>query len=204
MLDLLASVEADYRMGDDVANLFTHLGESTSDFQEAVISSPPMSPENLALMRRELDGKRKAMNALAAIEPVGQCRFRYDFTVASPRDILLPSVDAVANASCLWRDDVAVSLHSSDYAQAVVAVEELCDVGELLSQEPFFVSQVVRIRIGNQAIDGLEQVLAFADLNAAQFTALDKRLAMMEFTFRLGEQHRENAPCFSVSYAPER
>jgi len=188
--DLQASDETGYRIGTEAASVLETLVDTTWEFREALRSEPGASSFDKELLLDALQENRDSMDALAEIEHVGECRFSYDFSVASPMDTLLPSVQAVIDASYLWRADALLSLLSSDYDQAIMAVTELCDTTELLRREPFVVSQLARARIGGHAVDSLEQVLAVVDLHADQFTAIDERLAVMESSYRLGDTLR--------------
>ena len=69
--------------------------------------------------------------------------------------------------------------------RAIAAVEENLDLCELLRDEPFLISQFVRIAIAHQAMGSLQAFLGQMDLTPEQFLALDDRLAVMESRFSL-------------------
>jgi hypothetical protein len=112
---------------------------------------------------------------------------------------LLHGPQGLSHAAELWKADVLQSLGTGDHDRAVRATGELCDSAEFLRQEPFFVSQLVRARIGRYAVDALQLLLARDDLTPEQFQAIDRRLAEMESAYRLAGTVRAERAAFFTS-----
>jgi hypothetical protein len=197
--DLQVADETGNQIGGEVTAISKRFKDTKREFKQVIRVESPLSASDYELLRDALEANREQLDALAAIEAVGQCRFHNDFGVANPGFILLPSVDCVDIAAHLWRADVLLSLHDSRYDDAITAVQELCDTTELLRRERFIVSQLVRVRIGGLAIDSLEEVLAVVDVNDEQLRAIDARLSVMESTCRLADALRaERAVLFTT------
>jgi len=197
--DLRLSDETEYKTGDQVAIILKRFAKIPREVREIVDSATTLTQEQLDLLRKTLDENRQALVALAAVEGVEHCRFRYDFDVACPMDTILSSVDEVSKAFVLGRADFVQMVNDTNHSQAFEGVLELCDTTELLRNEPFLVSQHVRVRNGGQAIDCIEKLLAIVDVNNVQFQALDDRLMKMETNFRLaGVIRAERASLFTT------
>ena len=58
--DLQVRDESGYLIGDEAEKLLARLGETEWALREVVRSSPPVSPENLELLRNELNGSTQS------------------------------------------------------------------------------------------------------------------------------------------------
>jgi hypothetical protein len=94
-------------------------------------------------------------------------------------------VQSARDLARLIAGDISVSLANGDHERAVEVTGLLFDLSELMSEEPFTITQLVRMAISAMAQRSLEQVVARVDLTPEQFTELDDRLARMQTNFTL-------------------
>lgn len=197
--DLTAQSPDAYAVGDRVLAVVKEFTEPEQEFDDLMRADPPTPPGDYAALRDALRINREALDALAAIDTPSECRFRYDFTAASPGSTALPGVDGLGKARYLWRAELLQSLGTGDGDGAVRATVELCDTSQLLSGDPFLICQLFRARLGGDAVNSLQALIARVDLTPKQFRAIDRRLAEMESSYRLaGTIHAERAALYTT------
>ena len=183
--DLASQDEDAYVMGDRVLAIVNKLTRAEREFEKLRFVDPPIPPGDYAPFREALQKNREVLDTLAAIDATSECRFRYDFAVRNPAGTFLPSMDGLCKAGHLWRADFLQALGTGDEDRAVQATIELCDTSQLMSREPFLVNHKFRARVGGEAIDALQLLLARVDFSPEQFRAIDDRLVEMESSYRL-------------------
>jgi len=70
-----------------------------------------------------------------------------------------------------------VLVHEGDLAEAVRACQAQLNLGRSIGDEPFFVSQLVRIRYGREAVRGLERVLGHGEVAEDVLASFQRALA---------------------------
>ena len=193
-----------YLDGDLVAAALKVLPKPPRQFREFVDANPP--PGDYPQFRDALAGNRAQLDRIVEAARRSNCRFRYDYWTTEPFNILLPHVQEIGSDACtLLKADALQSLGTGDDARAVQAVIDALDVAELLRDEPFLVSQLVRASVAGKGLDGLGVTLASIDLDDRQFVAVDRSLAEMEERFRLASViHNERAMQFTTMNHPEK
>jgi len=172
-----------YLNGDLVAAALKVLPKPPRQFREFVDANPP--PGEYPQFRVALAASRAQLDRVVEAARGSNCRFRYDYRTTVPFNILLSHVQQTGRGPTLLKADVLQSLGTGDDARAVQAVIDALDVAELLRDEPFLVSQLVRASAAGKGLDGLAITLASVDLDDGQFPTIDRRLAEMEERFRL-------------------
>ena len=87
-----------------------NLLNSNRSSTDLIRADPPTPPGDYAILRETIRINRDPLDALAAIDQVGKCRFRYDFDAPSPMNTLLPGADGLVKAAYLWRGELLQSL----------------------------------------------------------------------------------------------
>lgn len=197
--DLRPETDEEFALGDEVLAILNRIAKPNAEFRKLIYADPAIPPGDYAILRETLEVNREPSDALAAINGSVRCRFRYDFDAASPMNTILHGVDGLSNVAYLRQADVLQSLGTGDSERAVRAAQELCDTAAFLQQEPFLVSQLVRARIGETALDTLELIFGTVELTRDQFRMIDDRLSEMESTFRLSKTiHAERASLYTT------
>jgi hypothetical protein len=155
----------------------------SDEFRELIHSDPP--PGDYPAFRRAIERFGPVAAEVVALAQEPACRFRYDYATPCPACVLLPGVQSLGLVRDLLHAEVIQALGTDRPELAAERLADLLDVSELLRHNPFAVSQMVRSRIGNKAVDLLQTTLARTDPDEDQLRALDRRLAENEASFRL-------------------
>jgi hypothetical protein len=135
--------------------------------------------------RKCLDENAQALELARLALQKPYCRFPVDDDTPVPLNILLAHIQKTRNMSWLFQAQVVESLAQGRTDDALAAVQDLLKLSEMLREEPFLVSQLVRMAIGNQPLAALQTVLAHTDRNEQPFAELDQQLTAMEAGFPL-------------------
>ncbi|HWB09197.1 MAG TPA: hypothetical protein VG826_08235 [Pirellulales bacterium] len=144
-----------------------------------------LSAEQHAQLIETVDKNLRRCRAIAEMASEGKCRFSYDFATTVPGATLLPQVQKISDVAIVLFFAAERSLAASNYPEALGDIDRLFIIAELLRSEPFYVSQLVRVRLAGQGLDALQSLVGLADLEPEQAGRLDRTLASMEQAFRL-------------------
>jgi hypothetical protein len=133
-----------------------------------------------------LDESRAQLDEIVRLCREGDCRFRYDFATTVPVGILLPSVQKTDDLRTLLVTDFLRLAAAGASDEAAAKVCDLLLIASVLRHDPFYVSQNVRWRNEETALDLLELLLAANGLSSEKLARLDQRLLAAETTCRLG------------------
>jgi hypothetical protein len=157
----------------------------TAAFSNLLSNGSSQPPGADPVIVAELARNREVLDLLAECIRRPEFRLPVDYNTTQPFAIQLDAVQSARDLARLLSGDVAVALAAGDHARALECVERIYDLGELLGDEPFTISQLVRIAICSMAHSSLQQVLAAGDLTPDQFTSLDDRLEKVYSQFSL-------------------
>lgn len=176
-------------LDDDAAPLVVQaiakLVKMPPGFYELLTADPPTPPGLYEVLESNLTANRPALDLLAQALGKPHCHFSYDYATHDTFGILLQHVQDCRELSRLLEADVLHSLAVGDRDRAAAAIAENLGLGELLHEDPFVISQLVRMAIAARAIHSLQTIMAHTTLTTEQFAALDERLDQMGATFTL-------------------
>jgi hypothetical protein len=154
-------------------------------FDDLVQPAAPITPGHYVPIEMTLAANRPALDLLAQAYGKSHCRFPYDYSTNQTLGIVLDHVQKCREISRLLVGDVLQSLAYGDRDRAAAAIVENLELGELLREEPFIISQLVRSAISASAIQSLQNMLARSTLTAEQFASIDEHLDRMATNFSL-------------------
>ena len=176
-------------LDDDAAPLvlqaLAKLVRPAPGFYDLLAADPPTPPGLYDVLEATLAANRPALEILTQALGKPHCHFSYDYATHDTFGILLQHVQDCRDLSRLLEADVLHSLAVGDRDRAAAAVAENLGLGGLLYEDPFIISQLVRMAIAARAIYSLHTILAHATLSTEQFTELDERLDQMGANFTL-------------------
>ncbi len=184
--DLTNEPQSQIEVGNRVFELANNLKipqEASELLWKVLNEQKQLTPEELQLVRDSTPFHEETLTQLAAID--GPSRFTYDFNTTNPSEILLPQVEQTGNISRIVFGRFLWALEGSDTDQAIRWISELFDTGDWLENDPFFVSQLIRVRCGQYGIVGIEKLIGRVALSENQFLLIDHKLADAERRFRL-------------------
>lgn len=150
------------------------------------------------LLLKYLARNEKTLARIDALKPLSACRYSYDFSTPAPMSLLLPHVTDFYKLRDIYRARFYLAMESKDVQSAIDSVIDTLESTETLTNDPFLVSQAVRIKIGQDALTQLATILQTADLSAEQFHAIDALLQNLESNFLLKNTiNSEAAMCFT-------
>lgn len=160
-----------------------------------IISEVPFPPEpdgggttptdKLEEIRKAVEANRPRCRELASLARVGECRFEHDFKTVVPAATPLPEADNLNNVDRSLSFDAEEAIQLADNRRALEIIEDILDIAEVLRSEPFYVSQLVCIRVAGSGLDNLQTLLGRTTLNEADLKQIDSRLKTMESGYRL-------------------
>ncbi len=92
-------------------------------------------------------------------------------------DTLLPDAQAARNAARILAADAAMRAHGGDLDGAVDSCRALLNTGRSIGDEPFIISQLVRIAIGSVAMKSMRRVLGQGEPSEAALARLQALVA---------------------------
>jgi hypothetical protein len=152
--------------------------------------APPTAPGTYPEFESVLEANRPAMELIARAVQRPYFRLPINYRTRQPFSILLQPIQDAREISWLWTADVLQSIGTGDHERAVAADLECFGLAELLRDEPFLITQLVRIAIAGQAIHSLETIVSHIELTPEQFQAVDETLERMEARLRLAQSVR--------------
>jgi hypothetical protein len=168
------------KRGDDGAQLFLAainklqpLDEAALKLIDAESGTPPgvYPPLEVAL-----EAYREALELMRQAIGRPYLRLPLDYQTKQPLSLLLEPIQRSRDFARLLQMDVLQSLGKGDVERATAAVRELFALSETLRDEPFMITQLVRVAIGSIAVKSLETLLAHHDRSPEQFTAIDNQI----------------------------
>ena len=150
-----------------------------SKFDETLSTVAP--PELLDEARMKLlEGEMKRLEAIRlaarplADMPRGRHKIEYAF---NPMMTLLPDVQGTRQVANLFRYEMLYLSNKGDATGAVRSGRACVCAGRSLYDEPFLISQLVRIAVISIGLNGVERSLSLGESDEAELVALDKLLA---------------------------
>jgi hypothetical protein len=182
---------------EDAAPLFLasirNLHPLPPSFTELVAPQPP-APRTLPGQYDEfetvLSQNRSALELLGRAVRRPHFRLPIDYRSKQPFTITLEPVQKSREITFVLLADVLQSIGSGNNDRAVQAVLDCFGLSEMLRNEPFLITQLVRIAIADQAISSLQTLVAYVALSPEQFAAIDEMLALSESRLRLAHSVR--------------
>ena len=168
---------------DDATALFmAAVGKQTrlaQGFYDLLDAQPPTKPGKYEAFATELEANRPALELLAQAVKRPYFRMPVDYQTKQTFGILLQPIQDAREFSRLLKADVLQSLGSGDQDRALAALQENLGLAELLRNEPFIISHLVRYAIGAVALESLEVIIENTELTTEQFAAIDEQLDRM-------------------------
>jgi hypothetical protein len=148
------------------------------DFADAFQPPEPeaqLTPEQLALLTKELDAVRPAVEKARTLAnfPKGRHRIHYQ---RNPLNTLLEDQQQVRRVTILLYYDVFRLAQGGDMKRAALSCRAALNAGRSIGDEPFFVSQLIRIACVAIACDAVERVLAQGEVPADELERLQRLL----------------------------
>jgi hypothetical protein len=151
-----------------------HLDEKLNDPDRL----PPvrLDDEQLALLEKSLPQVAAAL--VEARKLAGMPRGRHRLTLTdNPLGTLLPDQQETRRIASLLRYDVWVRAHKGDIDGALLSCRACLNAGRSLGDEPFIISQLIRIACVAIACNLAERALALGEASDAELAALQHLLA---------------------------
>src|SRR5262245_4720573 len=142
--------------------------------------APKTPPGNYQEFESVLAENRPALELLARAVRRPYFRLPIDYRTRQTCSILLGPIQDAREITNRLGADVLQSIGTGDSNRAVAADLECFVLAELLRDEPFLITQLVRIAIAGKAVQSLETIVSHIELAPDQFTALDETLEHIE------------------------
>ena len=156
-----------------------------------------MSAAGLAAGEAHLKAKAAHLQKVREALRRPQCRFPLRITEGF--QALLPHLSVLKGEAQLFRLEAAVATERGEVDVAITALTNAARTGQLLAEEPFLISQLVRLADLSIALLGTEHLLSRRDLTAAQLGRLEAMFAQMSAADGLGRSYLgERATALSV------
>ncbi|MBI1899523.1 MAG: hypothetical protein HYS13_00235, partial [Planctomycetia bacterium] len=156
---------------NEVARYGDEKGSRTAIEEPALVAGLEANGEALAVLRQALQKPR--------------CVFPIDYQTHQPFAILLEHIQQSRELARLLQAEFHLALAKGDVEGALRAIDDGFALSECLREEPFLVSQLVRIVVARLAVDELAILAGRIELSDAQRDRFDERLAAMAASFRL-------------------
>jgi hypothetical protein len=156
------------------------LDKSATDLLSTEPGTPPGAYPPFAAA---LEDNREALDLMRQGIRRPYFRLPLDYQTRQPMSLQLEPIQQSRSFARLLQVEVLQSLGSGDADRAVAAVQDMFALSEMLRDEPFVITQLVRVAIGSVAAKSLETVLAHHDLSAEQFAALDEQITRIASRF---------------------
>jgi hypothetical protein len=171
----------------------------TQAFYDLVGAEPPTPPGDYPALVAVLSGNDESLALLRQATRRPHFRLPLDFETKQPISLTLDPIQDSRDFARILLGQVLQSLGTGENQKALDAIEDMFGLSELLRDEPFIITQLVRIAIGAVGQGSMKQVVAAIDLTPEQFTALDDQLAAIETRFGLAHSIRsERAMAFTT------
>jgi hypothetical protein len=149
-------------------------------FYDRVHAEPPSPPGDYPELAIGIAANQPALDLLRQATAKPHFRLPIDYQTKQPFLINLDPIQNAREFAWLLQADVIQSLGTGDMDRAVAAVQECLGLSEMLRDEPFIITQLVRYAIAFVAMQSLETVVGHGDLTPEQFVALDEQLDRMQ------------------------
>jgi hypothetical protein len=154
---------------------------------EKVTRTKAMSAAGLAAGEAYLKSKAAHLQKVREALRRPQCRFPLNITEGF--QALLPHLSVMKEEAQLFRLEAAVATERGEVDMAITALTNAARTGQLLAEEPFLISQLVRLADLSMALLGTEHLLSRRDLTAAQLGRLEAMFAQMSAADGLGRSY---------------
>lgn len=156
---------------------------------------------NVDALLAELEASRPALRTLIEMSRQGECRFSHDFLTRAPPATELPRIDKINDAMRFLAYDAWFAIDAGDQDRALWDIMALVDLGETLRHEPFSITQLVRIRCAERALDMLELLLSRGALPMGKITEIGASFAARETDLRLAPSVRSERAALLTTIA---
>ena len=134
----------------------------------------PLSPAALSAAEDYLKSHAAHMERVRAALRRPRCRFPVKFN--DGYDALLPHLSKLKGEAQLFRLEALVATERGDNDAAITALGNPGRIGTLLAEEPFLITQLVRIACFTMVVDGAQHLLCRRELAPSQLARLDTML----------------------------
>ena len=131
----------------------------------------PLSPAALSAAEDYLKSRSAYMERVRAALRRPRCRF--PVKVTDGFDALLPHLAKLKSEAQHFRLEALVATERGDPDSAITALGNAARTGNLLADEPFLITHLVRIACLTIALDGAQHLLSRRDLSTPQLARLD-------------------------------
>lgn len=169
-----------YQLGERLAAVLESVVELPSDVLNKIHSNEALSESDKSAIRMSLERNQHVLQQIKQINPLEECRFRYNFRTPLPMSTLLPNVQDISSLGYVYLADYHLALENKDYDRSLTSLIDLLELTEALKKEPFFVSHLVRWKHGTRALTELHKTLEQTDLTDEQFGRVDALLQNIE------------------------
>ncbi len=145
---------------------------------QAPNANAPLSEPDRAAMAAYLVVKADTLKALHEAASVSSCR--YPFQMRDPKDLALPHLGSLRNATQLLALEAIVRAEESQNDDAVNALVAGYSAASSIRGEPLLVSQLARASYVSTLSQALERVLNRTDLDSAQLGQVLNAVALAE------------------------
>lgn len=154
---------------------------------EKASRTKPMSAAGLAAGEAQL--KAKAAHLQKVREALRRLQCRFPLNISEGLGALLPHLSVMKAEAQLFRLEAAMATERGEVDAAITALTDAARTGQLLAEEPFLISQLVRLADLSIALLGTEHLLSRRDLTAAQLGRLEGMFAQMSAADGLGRSY---------------
>lgn len=149
------------------------------DFATRIAETAPdvrLTETLVAESRRELQLRAGALAEARKLAdmPRGRARVVY---MPNPIDVTLEHAQSTRVVARLLAADAAIRLHDGDADGALASCRAILNAGRSIGDEPFLISQLVRIAIGRVAVHAIERVVAQGEPSEAALAETQAMLA---------------------------
>jgi|GEM_PF-3376322 hypothetical protein len=184
--------------GTELANQLSKELEKLVPIPNELLETDSDSDSQRTSLLNYLQQNEKTLASIEALQPLSACRFSFDAETPSPMGTLLPHVDGLNKLLRNYRAKFRLAVEDKNGQAAFESFIDTLECSECLAKDPFFVSQMVRARTGEEALEILLRILEMTDLSEEQFLATDALLQKLEAEFRVkGYIASEAAICFT-------
>ena len=152
------------------------LAAKTNEFP---VSSQPQSPAADVLLA--LSKYDSTIEELRRSSQLPSSRFPLEYDKENPDDMLLPHLGALKGSTPVLRLRAIAELQNGQSDQALADIKLLLRLTDSIRTEPFLISHLVRIAMGNLTLQPIYEGLADHKWPDAQLVELDSELAKLDF-----------------------
>ena len=150
-------------------------------FDNRLGGNPGADPVLLA----DLETNADALGLLRQAMSKPHLRLPLDFQTEQPWTVRLEPIQESRKFMRLLEGELLYAIGSGDHRRAVRTVQDMFGLCEMLRDEPFLITQLVRMSYGATSFMSLKTLVGHVQLTDEEFTALDDRVAAMQLSWTL-------------------